>query len=354
MHKLVAIAALTLQVLIAGPTVSQTSGEVICDTLFKRPSYPTRQAFCALGTPVEDAYQPDTFYPCERMEVDHLVSLRYAHKNGVCDPDDLRRLANDPKNLRLTHWRTNRAKGTLSPEEFAIKRLSPRSADMVIRDSAELRTAFGLSAFEITPKVRSRWLLEERDALRRRNTRLIDMADALRNEQVLYRGQKMRAAEAVSNHASRVSRRITVSSLRNFGSMAAEALPFVGAAAIVGVTALEMHDACEALKDVQELDIAFNPSSAPSEEAQTVCSIEMPNREELLASIQASPGQSWETAREYTPTLPTLSDVEINWGEQFGVIKAGADWIIEGTSATTASLLKTVAETFGQLKFPWP
>lgn len=353
MLKFAVTLVLTLQLLIAGPAISQMPEDVICDTLFKRPAYPTRQAFCAPGEFVEDAYDPGTFYPCERMEVDHLVSLRYAHKNGVCDPNDLRKLANDPDNLRLTYWRTNRAKGTLSPEEFAVRRLSSEAADTVIQDAAQLRSAFGLSAMTITPEVRSRWLLEERDALRRQNARLIDLADALRNEQVVYRGKKMLAAKAVSNHASRVSRRITVSSLRNAGSMAAEAMPFIGAAAIVGVTALEMHDACEALKDVQELNTAFNPGSAPSEETQTVCSIEMPSREELLASLQKSPGQAWETARQYTPTLPTLGDVEINWSEYFGVVKAGSDWIIEETSLTTTSLLKTVAETFGQIKLPW-
>lgn len=353
MHKLAAILALAFQVLIVGPAASQMSGEVICDTPFKRPPYPTRQAHCVLGEPVEDAYQPGTFYSCERMEVDHLVSLRYAHRNGVCDPDDLRRLANNPSNLKLTYWRTNRAKGTLSPEEFAIKRLSPEAADLVIRTAAELRAAFELSSYEITPEIRSRWLLEERDALRHQNAQLIDMADALRNEQVVYRSQKMRAAEAVSNHASRVSRRITVSSFRNFGSMAAEALPFIGVAAIAGVTALEMHDACEALKDVHELNFAFNPSSIPPEDAQTVCSLEMPSREELLASVQTSPGQAWEAARYYTPTLPALNDLEIHWGEHFGAIEAAADWLIEETSATMTSLLKTVAETFGQIKLPW-
>lgn len=356
MHKIALIMALTLQVLAVGPAASQMSGEVICDTIFKRPAYPTRQAFCVLGELVEDAYEPGAFYPCEKMEVDHLVSLRYAHRNGICDPNELRRLANHPSNLRITFWRTNRSKATLSPEEFAIKRLSPEVAEMVIRDAAELRTAFGLPALKIMPEIRSRWLLEERDDLRRKNAQLIEIADKIREKQVLYRGRSMRAAHAVSNHVSRVTRRITVSSFRNVGSMAAEALPFVGVAAIAGVTALELHDACEALKDVQELNIAFNPRSGPLEESQTVCSLEIPSREDLLSTIQKSPGQAWETAREYTSTLPPLSDVEIDWSESFGTIKSGADWIIAETSATTASFLKVVAETFGQIelpKLPW-
>lgn len=350
---LAAMLALILQFIVSGAAASQTSAEAVCDTVFKRPAYPTRRAFCEPGQIVEDAYQPGASYPCEEMEVDHLVSLRYAHRSGVCDTEALRRLANAPSNLRLTYWRTNRAKGTLSPEEFAVKKLSPEVAEKIIQDAAALRATFGLSKIDLTPEVLAVWLREERDSLRRQNARLIDMADTLRNERVIYRGRKMRAAEAVSTHTSRISRRITVSSIRNFGSMAAEALPFMGVAAIVGVTALELHDACEALKDAHELDIAFNPSSGPSEEAPTVCSLEVPSRDELLASIQSSPAEAWETAREFTPTLPTITDLEVDWGAYFAAIKSGSEWLIEDTRATSASLLKTVAETFGQIKLPW-
>jgi hypothetical protein len=353
MRRCITLLAFGLQALVLEPSEAQTSVEGVCETVFSRPTYPTRQEFCGVGDRVEDAYAPGIFRSCESMEVDHLVSLRFAHRNGVCDQRELRRLANDPDNLRLTYWRTNRAKGTLSPEEFAVKRLSPEVAETVINDAAALRATFGLPVFEVKPEVRSRWLIEERDSLKRKNAQLINMADALRNEQVFYRGRNMQASEAVSHHASRVSRRITVSSFRNLGAMAAESLPFIGLAAIAGVTALELHDACEALKDVHELDIAFNPSSAPSEDARAVCSLEVPTREELLRSIQKSPNQVWETARGYAPTLPPLNEVEINWGEYFSAIRSSADWIIEHTSATTAVLVKHVGEAFGQWKLPW-
>ena len=353
MNRFVATFAFALQCLMVGPSASQTSMEPVCDTVFKRPAYQTRQFFCSSGELVEDQYDLGTFYPCEQMEVDHLVSLSYAFRNGICDQDALKKLANDQGNLRLTHWNTNRSKGVLSPEEFAVKKLTPEAAENVIRDAEKVRKAFGLPTPEITADTRSRWLLEERDSLRRQNAQLVDAAGAVRNKQVLYRGKKMRAAEAVSHHASRVSRRIAFSSFRNLGSMAAESLPVVGVAAIVGVTALELRDACEALKDTQELNLAFNPSSAPSEEAQTVCALEVPSRAELLVSIQNSPGKAWDTAREYTPTLPNLSDLEIGWSDYFGAVKAGTDWIVDETGASTASLLKTVTQTFGQVKLPW-
>lgn len=352
MLKLVLILTITIQIMGPSKAAAQRSVGAICDTAFKRPTYPTRQAFCSLGDLVEDAYDPGTFHSCENMEVDHLVSLRYAHRNGICDPNDLRRLANDPNNLRLTYWRTNRSKATLSPEEFAVRKLSPATAEMVLKDAEALRVSFGLPSLSLTPEIRSGWLLQERNDLRRQNARLIESADAIRNRQVLYRGQTMRAADAVSNHAGRVTRRITVSSLRNLGSMAAESLPAIGVTAIVGVTALELRDACEALKDVQELNLAFNPGSAPIEEASTVCSLEVPSADDLRARIKQYPNQAWDAARSYSATLPTIDQIEIDWTDYFSTVKAGADWIIAETGSTTASFLSAVGQAFGQFEIP--
>lgn len=45
---------------------------------------------------------------------------------------------------------------------------------------------------------------------------------------------------------------------KNFGSMAAETLPFIGAAAVVGFTAAEIYDACQSLRDVRELNALFD------------------------------------------------------------------------------------------------
>jgi len=334
MLRLVTILTMTFQIVGPSQVVAQGSGNALCDTVFKRPTYPTRQAFCSSGELIEDAYDPGVFHSCENMEVDHLVSLRYAHRNGVCDPNDLRRLANDPNNLKLTYWRTNRSKATLSPEEFAIRKLSPAAAETVLKDAVALRSTFDLPRLSITPETRSTWLVQERDDLRRQNARLIEAADAIRHSQVLYRGQTIKAADAVAHHASRVTRRITISSLRNVSSIAAESLPAIGVTAIVGVTALELRDACEAIKDVQELNLAFNPGSAPLEDASTVCSLEVPSADELRASVKRYPGQAWESARAYTSTLPTIDKIEIDWTAYFATVKAGADWLIVETGST--------------------
>jgi len=105
----------------------------VCEGEFTRPAYKTRSYYCAPGQMVRDAYDHGREIPCEEMEVDHLISLRQAWDSGVCE-EELKRLANDSRNLRFTHWRTNRAKGYLTPEEFA-KRLPPQVSAAIMQDA---------------------------------------------------------------------------------------------------------------------------------------------------------------------------------------------------------------------------
>ncbi|MHB1115577.1 hypothetical protein [Sideroxydans sp.] len=112
----------------------------ICEEKFSRPSYKTRGFYCTPGQMVRDAYELDREIACEEMEVDHLVSLRQAWDSGVCG-DDLKRLANDPRNLRFTYWQTNRAKGYLQPEVFAKTR-SDAIARQVTRDAEVIMSEY--------------------------------------------------------------------------------------------------------------------------------------------------------------------------------------------------------------------
>ena len=98
---------------------------------FKRPIHPQRRHFCTpySGEKIIDLYDGKKIL-CELMEVDHCVSLSWARKNGVCG-DDLKKLANDPRNLIPTFWLTNRKKGALGIHEFANK-LDPKIAKKVL------------------------------------------------------------------------------------------------------------------------------------------------------------------------------------------------------------------------------
>ena len=133
---------------------------------------------------------------------------------------------------------------------------------------------------------------------------------------VSYRGQRMAVSEAVGETADRISNRARISATREIGSMAGEALPWVGTAVIVGVTALELKDLCDTITDMNELKRAFDPSLAPDENQQTVCSMEVPSREELWEAVRSSPQRSWELAASYTPSMEDIRNMEmpdIDW-----------------------------------------
>jgi len=108
----------------------------ICDEPFSRPSYKSRGQYCQLGERVLDAYAINSFILCEEMEVDHLISLRQAWESGVCGKE-LVRLANDPRNLKFTHWRTNRTKGQKTPELFT-QTLPTNIGRVVLKDADDL------------------------------------------------------------------------------------------------------------------------------------------------------------------------------------------------------------------------
>lgn len=82
--------------------------------------------------------------------------------------------------------------------------------------------------------------------------------------------------------ASRTRVRLARAVTRNTGALAAEAVPWVGLAVAVGVTALDVRDACETLKDLNENLAHLNQ---PLEDTAGVCGVKIPSRSEVTARI---------------------------------------------------------------------
>lgn len=142
---------------------------------------------------------------------------------------------------------------------------------------------------------------------------------------VKYKGKKMALSEAVETTSDRMSRRAKKTAAREVASMGGEALPWVGAAVIVSATALEIKDLCDTLKDMRDLKTAFDPKSKPNPEETTVCTMQVPSKEDLVASIKNSPQASWNAAKsalifaqESTASFDGIREFElpeINWSE---------------------------------------
>lgn len=154
----------------------------------------------------------------------------------------------------------------------------------------------------------------------------------LRSEATEVRG-------AADNILRRVARRTSVSATRDVASMPAEAIPYLGAAVIVGATALEIHDMCQNLQDLAELQQLIDPSSAPAPEKQTVCALEVPTRSEVVQAVSNAPEQAWVAARNAMPSVQDLRGIElseIDWESIAASGLTGAEGVVDGVTDAAA------------------
>ncbi len=152
------------------------------------------------------------------------------------------------------------------------------------------------------------------------------------------------AATAVSTTSDRISQRAKRSATRSVGSMAGEALPFVGTAVIVGVTALELKDLCDTIRDMNELDGILNPEKDIGNDEQTVCSMPVPTREEIWDEVRKSPERAWDG-------VMALKDIDLpdppDWtrygeamkGAAMGAYEAAAETLDDAIEITTEEVL---------------
>ncbi|WP_162163040.1 hypothetical protein [Roseivivax marinus] len=124
--------------------------------------------------------------------------------------------------------------------------------------------------------------------------------------------------EKLETNASRISTKVIKRSrrtaTREIAVMPSEAIPMLGTAAIVGSTALEIHDLCQTMKDMAELRRATNDAQKASTEDLTVCSITLPSSAELWATAYSAPKDAWDRMRIHIPDLDDFSMPEsISW-----------------------------------------
>ena len=147
----------------------------------------------------------------------------------------------------------------------------------------------------------------ERVSKRAINQRFRDLTMGL----VPFKGKKVALSAAVNETADTIGKRSLKSAKNNIASMPGEAIPWLGTSVIVGVTALELYDLCATIKDMNELKNAFNPSASTSDEELTVCSLEVPSKEDILLAVKNSPSAAWEKAKDITPTLEEIKATEM-------------------------------------------
>ena len=248
--------------------------------------------------------------------------------------------------------------GETSAELISEKKIKRELSTQLTNTSADLATERKIKA-ELKSQLgrTSQNLITERQAKKALQSKLASQAGELAAEKtsnrilksrydeildglVTFKGKAVPVTKAVSQTVMQIGRRSSRSAARSVASMPGEAIPWIGTAVIVGVTSLEIRDLCLTMKDMTELQRAFDPSFKTNEDDLEVCAIKVPPKEEIIAAVKASPGKAWEAAKEATPSLEDIKDMKMpdvkGWWEtgegavsDFGG-KVGAWWSKKG------------------------
>jgi len=103
-------------------------------------------------------------------------------------------------------------------------------------------------------KMRNRALAQER----RVASLSAEAASLRRANSVVYRGEKRLLTEAITDTSGRIARRTGIAASRNASSVVAEAIPYIGIAAMLGVTAYDFKDSCDTMRDLHALNVAID------------------------------------------------------------------------------------------------
>ena len=138
---------------------------------------------------------------------------------------------------------------------------------------------------------RLRELELQNDDLKRRNTgldsdnrSLLRTRDALDTSLADERALRRTITEKGTDITQRITQRTTRGIAANFGSMAAEAVPYVGMAVIVGVTYYEVRDACLTMSDMRELSNLFE---IPAEDDSRYCGFTLQEFRDTVFEIKS-------------------------------------------------------------------
>ncbi len=96
---------------------------------------------------------------------------------------------------------------------------------------------------------------------------------ALESKHVELKKLSAARSQVVKNISTRVARRAIANAGKNVASYAAEVVPVVGVAAITALTVSDLYDDCQTLKDINELNVAFEHET---NDENTVCGIKFP------------------------------------------------------------------------------
>lgn len=131
--------------------------------------------------------------------------------------------------------------------------------------------------------------------------------DIKKPKKVVYRGTQITVSDAILDTNKRIARRTVSAATRNASSVVAESIPYFGIAVMLAVTAADLNDSCNTIKDLHALDVAIDPNKAFSTDDSDICGLRVPTPEETWEQVKNGSAEAWDQAREYLPSLPEYS-----------------------------------------------
>lgn len=172
--------------------------------------------------------------------------------------------------------------------------------------------------------VATKTLIDEKASLTASNRNLADRHATLERthkdvseKHIKLQNSSAKQAAVVSNVSKRIAARSMVGATRNISSLPGEALPFIGTALVVGVTAWDIFDFCQTIKDLNEINIAFD---RPVEDEKAICGMKVPSKDQVISDAKRNWQSAYKVAAEsinhagnmmVAPTPPNLSWPEI-------------------------------------------
>ncbi|PMN92639.1 hypothetical protein BCT23_14260 [Enterovibrio norvegicus] len=98
----------------------------------------------------------------------------------------------------------------------------------------------------------------------------------------------------------RIAKRTATAAARNVGASLMEAVPYIGAAAVVGSLSYDIYDACETLSDIETLQTDLGIESEDvTAETEKVCGYDVPTADELSTKAKASIDDAQRKSAEF-------------------------------------------------------
>jgi len=107
----------------------------------------------------------------------------------------------------------------------------------------------------------------------------------LERENLVFRQKHMARAAKIRVISGRIVRRSVRTATLNVSSLPAEAVPFVGIATVLAVTAVDVKDACDTISDLDEILAEFEEEGGMGEK-EKVCGMEIPTLNEIKEKIR--------------------------------------------------------------------